>query len=460
MLIPRVGGERIRNGRKGDVTEGEKIKNSSSRSLTSGTPGEVAGARRGEPSPSLRKAGFALALGGLTACGPLSIDMYLPALPQLTRELGATSAEVQSTLMTVLLGLALGQIVAGPISDSVGRRKPLLVGLIIYVAASVLCALSGSVYLLAALRFLQGFGASAGMVIARAAVRDLYSGAEAARFFASLMLVVGVSPILAPIIGGQILRYTNWRGVFGVLTVLGVVLVLVVLLVLPETKPPQWRQPARLGATLRTFRFVLREPMFLGNTLASGFMMSAMFAYVSGSPFVFQGIYGLSPQGYSLLFGVNAIGLVGGTQLSARLVGRVASEAQLLLGALSCAALAGAVMVFAIARGLPLWAVLTALFVMIASLGFGQPNALLLALARHQEISGSASALLGVCQFVIGSMAAPLVGLGGVATALPMVLVMFAVVLVATLAHVTMGRRGLRGATGLSTVAASSGDRA
>lgn len=439
------------------MTEGEKIKSSTDAGFTGSIPGGVAGARRDGRSPSARKAGLALILGGLTACGPLAIDMYLPALPQLTRELGATSAEVQSTLMTVLLGLAFGQLVAGPISDSVGRRKPLLVGLTIYVVASVLCALSGSVYLLAAVRFLQGFGASAGMVIARAAVRDLYSGAEAARFFASLMLVVGVSPILAPIIGGQILRYTDWRGVFGVLTVLGMVLVLVVLFILPETKPPQWRQPARLGATLRTFRGVLREPMFLGNTLASGFMMSAMFAYISGSPFVFQGIYGLSPQGYSLLFGANAIGLVGGTQLSSRLVGRVASEAQLLLGALSCAALAGAVMVFAIARGFPLWTVLVPLFVMVASVGFGQPNALLLALARHQRISGSASALLGVCQFVIGSLATPLVGLGGVATALPMVLVMFSVVLVATLAHVTMGRRGLREATGLSTVAASSG---
>lgn len=437
------------------MTEGETIKSSTGAGFTS-APSGAAGARRAGRSPSVRKAGLALILGGLTACGPLAIDMYLPALPQLTRELGATSAEVQSTLMTVLLGLAFGQLVAGPISDSVGRRKPLLVGLIIYAVASVLCALSGSVYLLAAVRFLQGFGASAGMVIARAAVRDLYSGAEAARFFASLMLVVGVSPILAPIIGGQILRYTDWRGVFGVLTVLGVVLVLVVLFILPETKPPQWRQPARLGATLRTFRGVLREPMFLGNTLASGFMMSAMFAYISGSPFVFQGIYGLSPQGYSLLFGVNAIGLVGGTQLSSRLVGRVASEAQLLLGALSCAALAGAVMVFAIARGFPLWTVLVPLFVMVASVGFGQPNALLLALARHRTISGSASALLGVCQFVIGSLATPLVGLGGVATALPMVLVMFAVVLVATLAHLTMGRRGLREATGLSTVAANS----
>lgn len=439
---------------EGDVTDGGTTNSSYARSFP--TSAANRDTRHSGRSPSLRKTWLVLLLGGLTACGPLSIDMYLPALPQLTGELGATSAQVQSTLMTVLLGLAFGQILAGPISDSVGRRKPLLVGLIVYVTASVLCALSGSVYLLAALRFLQGFGAAAGMVIARAAVRDLYTGVEAARFFASLMLVTGVSPILAPVIGGQILRYTNWRGVFGVLTVLGLVLALLVALVLPETKPVQWRQPANLGATLRTFGALLREPMFLGHMLAAGFISAAMFAYVSGSAFVFQGIYGLSPQGFSLLFAANSIGLVGGTQLSVRLVGRVASEARLLLGGLTSAALAGAVMLTAVANSAPLWMILAALSVMIASLGFAMPNTLLLALAKHREISGSASALFGVSQFVIGSMAAPLVGIGGVGSALPMVLVMFSVVLVATVAHVTIGRRGLRGATGVSTVASSS----
>ncbi len=171
-----------------------------------------------------RKARFALILGGLTAFGPLSIDMYVPALPQLTADLGATSSAAQLTLTAVLLGLGFGQLVAGPVSDSVGRRKPLMTGLAVYILASVLCALSGSVYALAALRFLQGFGAAAGMVIARASVRDLYSGVEVARFFSALMLVTGLAPILAPVIGGQVLTYTNWRGVFVVLTVFAVVL--------------------------------------------------------------------------------------------------------------------------------------------------------------------------------------------------------------------------------------------
>lgn len=404
------------------------------------------------------KARFALVLGGITAVGPLSIDMYLPALPQLTGDLGATSAQAQLTLTTMLLGLAFGQIIAGPISDSVGRRKPLLVGLGVYVLASVVCTLSGSVYVLTGLRLIQGLGASAGMVIARAAVRDLYSGAEAARFFSSLMLVVGLSPILAPIIGGQILAHTSWRGVFVVLTGLGVLLTLVAAFALPETKPAQWRQPARVGPTLRTFGRLLAEPTFLGNALAAGFAIAAMFAYISGSAFVLQNVYGLSPQAFSLVFGANAIGLVGGTQTNARLVGRIASESQLLLTALITAAVAGATVVTVVLAGLPLWMILVALFIMIASLGFVMPNTLMLALARHREVSGSASALLGVCQFVIGALAAPLVGIGGVGSALPMALVMFGVVLVSLTAHVTLGRRDAAGSdtgTEKSTVASS-----
>jgi DHA1 family bicyclomycin/chloramphenicol resistance-like MFS transporter len=390
-----------------------------------------------------RKVGFALILGGVTACGPLSIDMYLPALPQLTGALSASSTAVQSTLTTVLLGLALGQLVAGPVSDSVGRRMPLLAGLVVYVVASVLCSLSGSVPLLTVLRFVQGFGAAAGMVIARAAVRDLFHGVEVTRFYSSLALVTGLSPILAPVIGGQILRYTDWRGVFVVLAGLGVSLSVVVALVLPETKPVHWRQPAHVGATLRTFSGLLREPSFLGNALAAGFAMAAMFAYASGSSFVFQNIYGMSPQTFSLVFAANAIGLVGGAQLNARLVGRVADEARLLVGALTAAGLVGAGMVIMVIAHAPLWMVFSTLFVMIASLGFGNPNMMMLALARHRETAGSASALLGVCQFVVGALSAPLVGMGGLGSALPMALVMFAVVIVALLAHAIVGRRRL-----------------
>ncbi|CAL99970.1 DHA1 family bicyclomycin/chloramphenicol resistance-like MFS transporter [Saccharopolyspora erythraea NRRL 2338] len=389
-----------------------------------------------------RKARFALILGGLTAFGPLSIDMYLPALPELTRELGATEAQAQLTLTAVLLGLAFGQLFAGPVSDAVGRRKPLLAGLAVYIAATVLCALTESVHTLAVLRAVQGFGAAAGMVIARASVRDLYSGAEAARFFSSLMLVVGLAPILAPVIGGQVLAHTTWRGVFVVLTAFGVVLMAVAAFALPETKPKQWRQPARIGSTFRTFGTLLAKPSFLGCALAAGLAMAAMFAYVSGSSFVMQNIYGMSPQTYAMVFGANAIGLVAAGQVNARLVGRVATEAQLLTTALLTASVAGAVLVTTALLGLPLPVLLGALFVMISSLGFVMPNTTTLALAEHREVSGSASALLGVSQFVVGALAAPLVGMGGVGSALPMVSVMFGVILASAAVFLTLGRRG------------------
>lgn len=388
-----------------------------------------------------RKTRFALILGGLTAFGPLTIDMYLPALPQLTEELGASSAQGQLTLTAVLLGLAFGQLLAGPISDSVGRRKPLLVGLAVYLTASVLCAMSGDIYALTGLRALQGFGAAAGMVIARAAVRDLYSGVEAARFFSALMLVTGLAPVLAPVIGGQVLAHTTWRGVFVVLTCFAVVLLVVTSFALPETKPGEWRRPLRLGSTMRTFGGLLATPSFLGNALAAGLAMAAMFSYISGSSYVLQDIHGLSPQVYSLVFGLNAVGLVAGGQANARLVGRIATESQLLLTALISSAAAGLVLLGAVLLGLPLPVLLAALFVMIASLGFVLPNTTMLALAEHREVSGSASALLGVTQFVVGAMAAPLVGLGGVESALPMALVMFGVVLASLTVYLALGRR-------------------
>lgn len=410
--------------------------------------------RRKTPS----KVRFALILGGLTAFGPLSIDMYLPALPALSNELGASAAQSQLTLTAVLLGLALGQLVAGPISDSVGRRRPLLIGLAVYITASVLCALSGSVYALAALRGLQGLGAAAGVVIARATVRDLYSGREAARFFSSLMLVTGLAPILAPVIGGQILTHTTWRGVFVVLTGFGTLLLLVSTFLLPETKRQEWRQPARLGSTFRTFGTLLARRSFLGNALTAGLGMSAMFAYISGSSFVLQGVYGMSPQMFSLAFGANAVGIVLAGQINARLVGRVANEVQLLLVALSAAAVAGVVLLGVALLNLPLPFLLAALFVMVASLGFVMPNTTMLALADNRDVSGSASALLGVSQFIVGALAAPLVGLGGTGTALPMATVMCCVVLAALVVFVTLGRHG---ATGTEVVAGSArNDRA
>jgi DHA1 family bicyclomycin/chloramphenicol resistance-like MFS transporter len=240
-------------------------------------------------------------LGALTGIGPLSIDMYLPALPHLTHDLSAGASLVQLTLTSCLVGLAAGQVVAGPISDMWGRRRPLIAGVALYTIASLLCTVATTVQLLIGLRFVQGAAGAAGIVIARAVVRDLYDGPAAARFFSLLMLVNGVAPVAAPVIGGQLLRFTSWRGVFVVIAVIGGLMTVSALLGLRETLGPLERHAGGLRATLRTLAGLCADRVFMGYALAGGLAFAAMFAYISGSPFVIQDIYGLSPQAYSLI---------------------------------------------------------------------------------------------------------------------------------------------------------------
>ena len=358
-------------------------------------------------------------LGALGAFAPLSIDMYLPALPELSRSFGVSAAEVQLTLSAFVLGLALGQAIAGPLSDSFGRRRPLLIGVAAYAAASLLCVVAPSIAALVALRFVQGLAGSAGIVIARAVVRDIYSGIAAARFFSLLMLVSGLAPILAPILGGQLLRFTSWRGVFVTLALIGILMFVAVALGLNETLPPAARQGGGVRATLATFRRLLADQAFSSYALASGLAFAALFAYISGSSFVLQDIYGVSPQRFGVLFGANAIGLIIASQVNGRLVGRVPLR-RLLLGGLSAMTCGGLGLLAAVTLDLGLAGVLLALFLIVTSLGFIGPNATALALAGHPRIAGSASALLGVLQFAIGAAAAPLAGLGGETSALPM----------------------------------------
>lgn len=388
----------------------------------------------------LRRSRLLLLLGALSAFGPLSIDMYLPALPALGRGFGAPASQVQLTLSGCLLGLALGQTVAGPLSDSLGRRRPLLVGLAAYAVASLLCAFAPSVFVLAALRFLQGCAGAAGIVIARAVVRDLHSGVALARFFSLLLLVNGLAPILAPLFGGQLLRVTSWRGVFVTLAVVGALLFLAAALGLGETLPPERRHPGGLVATLATFRRLLADRAFIGYALSGGLAFAAMFSYISGSPFVLQDIYGASPQLFSAMFGLNAFGLVVAGQVNGRLVGRVA-PARLLVVGLAASACGGVALLTVVAGGhLGLAGILPALFVLVASLGFVMPNAAALALSGHARSAGSASALLGVLQYAVGAVAAPLVGVGGTGTAWPMAVVIAALSLSALAAFALLAR--------------------
>jgi DHA1 family bicyclomycin/chloramphenicol resistance-like MFS transporter len=397
----------------------------------------VEGTRAGHSK--LRTVRYALILGGLSAFPPLSIDMYIPALPRMTADLHADNATLQFTLTGFIMGLALGQLVAGPISDSAGRRKPLLVGLVVYIASSVLCALSPSAGLLIAARCLQALGAASAIVIARAIVRDLFSGREMTKFFSMLMLVSGLGPILAPVIGGQILRLTTWRGVFVVLIVFGSLLLIATAFALPEPLPPHNRRPARLVSTLRTYRGLLADRAFLGYALAGGLAFGGLFAYISASSFVLQDCYGLSPQEFSLVFGANGVGIVLAGQLNGRLVSHF-SERRLLAAGLLLATLGGVGLLLTAAFSLPLPVLLVPLLCQVASVGMVTPNSSSLGLAEQPGNAGSASALQGVMQFAIGGLATPLVGLGGMTTALPMGVVMASFAVAALILFVTMTR--------------------
>jgi DHA1 family bicyclomycin/chloramphenicol resistance-like MFS transporter len=360
-----------------------------------------------------------LILGGLSAFGPLSMDMYLPGLPALTRDLGASASTGQLTLTGCMLGIAAGQLFIGPLSDSLGRRAPLLAGLTGYVAASLACAAAPSIWTLIVLRFIQGTLGGAGVVIARAVVRDLFSGAAAARVFALLMAVMGVAPVFAPLVGGQALAVTSWRGIFVVLAAIGVPLMLATLLWLPETLPPERRHRGGLRATVRTFRRLLADRSFTAPASSFALACAVLFAYIAGSAFVLEDVYGVSAQGFSLVFAVNSAGLIAFSQLGGRLVRRVGPAVLLRVG-LSGVALGSIGTLIVTLADAGLVPLLVSLFVIVASNGLVFPNAAAVSLEHQEGALGSASALLGMGQFGTGALIAPLAGLAGTHDAVPM----------------------------------------
>lgn len=384
---------------------------------------------------------LAVILGSITTIGPLSIDMYLPALPALVSDLGTTAALVQLSLTFFLLGLASGQLVAGPLSDVYGRRRPLLIGMFIYAISSLLCAFSPSIGLLIVLRFIQGLAGSVGVVISKAAVRDLYSGSELTKFFSLLMIVNGLGPILAPVIGGQLLRVTTWQGIFLVLFAAGVIFCLTILLRLPETLPKERRSKSGLKGTLLTFKVLLGNRRFMGYALSQGFVTAAMFAYISGSSFVLQNIFAVSPQVYSLIFAVNGLGIILTGQIAGRLAGKV-SETRLLFSGLLLCTIGGVMLLITILAGGGLIPILICLFAVVSSVGIVGATSFSLAMQDQGETAGSASALIGLLPLLLGSCVAPLVGLGGVESALPMAIVIACTGVLSILSYLLLVRRG------------------
>jgi DHA1 family bicyclomycin/chloramphenicol resistance-like MFS transporter len=361
-----------------------------------------------------------LLLGSLIALGPLSIDLYLPALPDLTADLSASQSSGQLTLTGILVGLGLGQLLIGPLADIYGRRRPLLAGIAVHVATALLCAVAPQIWVLDVLRLLQGVGAAAASVVAMAVVRDLFTGRAAAAVISRLTMVMGLAPVLAPSLGSAVLRLGSWRTVFVVLAGLGVLLSMLAAMGLDETLPPARRAAAGVRTTLHGYGALLRDRSLVGFMAVATLTMAAVFAYVSGASFVLQDGFGLDEQTFGLLFSAGAIGLIVSSQLNVALLRRFA-PGTILSTALAVAALAGVVLVVDAVTGaggllgimIPVWVVMA----MVALCG---PNATALALADHGERAGAAAALLGAAQFAIGAAIAPLTGLGEAGSAVPM----------------------------------------
>jgi DHA1 family bicyclomycin/chloramphenicol resistance-like MFS transporter len=360
-------------------------------------------------------------------------------LPHIGDEFHAGPSEVQLTLTACLVGLAVGQLLVGPLSDRWGRRRPVLAGLALYAATSLLCALAWSPATLTAARLGQGIAGGAAIVIVRAVVRDLHSGATAAAYFSRLMLVFGVAPVVAPSVGGAVLRLTDWRGIFVILAAIGVLVFAAAFAGLPETLPPARRHAGGLVATVRGMRALLHDSGYVGYVLALGMAGAGLFAYISGSSFALQQVYGASPQLYGLLFGLNAVGFVLVGQVNGRLVHRVPPR-RLLAGALVVLVAAGVALVVA-ARWHSLLAAAVPLFVFMSALGMVLPNTTALALDLHPERAGAASALLGSAQSLCGAIIAPLVGLGGTRSATPMAVAMTVAAAGGMVAFWTVARR-------------------
>ncbi|WP_123025300.1 multidrug effflux MFS transporter [Mycolicibacterium stellerae] len=377
-------------------------------------------------------------LGVMVALGPLTIDMYLPALPKIADDLSVSSSVVQLTLTGTLAGLALGQLIVGPLSDSLGRRRPLMAGIVLHIAASLLCVLAPSLAVLGLARVLQGAGAAAAMVVAIAVVGDLFADNAAATVLSRLMLVLGVAPVVAPSLGAAVLLHGSWHWVFAALVVLAGVLLLVAALALPETLPPSHRRPLRVRGIAATYVELLRDKRFVILVLVAALGMSGLFAYIAGASFVLQGIYGLDQQAFALVFGAGAVALIGATQFNVVLLRRFSPQT-ITLWALAAALLAGGVFVGLSAAhvgGLagfvvPVWAIL-------AAMGLVIPNAPAVALSRHPDAAGTAAALLGAAQFGLGAAVAPLVGVLG-NDELALSVVMAVSTLVALLALLAVG---------------------
>ncbi len=366
-----------------------------------------------------------LLFGALVGIGPLTIDMYLAAFPTVVADFGTTEAVVQLTLTATLVGLALGQLTLGAVSDTVGRRIPLVAALSAYVLASVAIALTDTITAVLVLRFVQGFTAAAGMVLSQAMVRDLYSGSQMATFISRLFLIVGVAPIIAPTLGAQFLVFWEWRSIFWGLAAFGLALVALSFAFAKETLPLERRSARGPGPAFRSYGVLLRDRRYVGLVLTAATAMGALFAYISSATFIFQDLYGMTTQQYALVFAGGAGALTIASQVNGSLVKRI-HPARILTVALPTAVLMSSSLLVASLLDLGVWAVTAGVVGVMGVVGFIMPNSPVIALNDHGDRAGSAAAVLGASNFVFGALISPISGAFGASSAVPMAVIMVA----------------------------------
>ncbi len=373
----------------------------------------------------------------LSAIAPLAIDMYLPGLPALGADLHTSPAAAQLTLTTFMLGLAAGQLLMGPLSDSLGRRRPLVLGTTLLIVAGIGCAVAPSIGVLVAFRFIQGLTGGIGVVVARAVIADRTEGDSAAKLFSIMMIITSAAPVAAPLIGGALIGPIGWRGIFGVLTGLAVLMLLAVLAFVPESLPRERRHDFHAGAIARNVGTVLKNRRYLGYTLCFSVGFGAMFAYISASPFIIQDLMGFSPGVFSLLFAINAVGIGMAGTVNTRLVGLVRPQRLLAIGVGMLVTVGVAMMLTTVLAPDLHWLLLVLMFCLTSSFGLTAGNATALALGQVRETAGSGSAVLGTLQFLIGAIVPPLAGLGGASSAIPMATVVLVCTLLSAAAFAT-----------------------
>ncbi|WP_394173425.1 Bcr/CflA family efflux MFS transporter [Guptibacillus hwajinpoensis] len=382
--------------------------------------------------------GLAFLLGMLGILGPLNIDMYLPSFPGIASDLGASASLVQLSLTSCLIGLAIGQIVVGPYSDGQGRRKPLLLFIFLFAVSSILCAIAPNITTLVIARFLQGFTASAGVVLSRAVVRDVFSGRELTKFFALLMVINATAPMIAPMTGGAILLlpFATWHTIFYFLGFLGLVIVAVIKFKLPETLPPEKRMPGTISQSVRTIGSLMKDRSFIGYALTIGFVHGGSFAYVSGTPFVYQGIYNVSPQVFSILFGINGLAIISGSYLIGRLSAFFHERSLLRTAVVTAVSATLFLLVMTIIEG-PLATLVVPIFIYMTAMGMVLTSTFTLAMEKQGHRAGSASAVLGMLPLLFGAMVSPLVGIDET-TAVPMGTILFTTSLIGSIMFFTL----------------------